>query len=218
MNDNQKRPLLAGCLLLVAFFAWTILVQRIDVQPIGPNASAVGFAHFNRSFHKWTGVHMQIYVVTDWLGLVPIMVCTLFAGIGLVQLIRRKSIFKVDYDLFLLGAYYAAVMAAYLIFEKFPVNYRPVLIDGYLEASYPSSTTLLVLCVMPALVFQVRNRVKNASLQKLICIPAMSFSVFMLIGRTISGVHWFTDIIGAVLLSAGLFSIYKALVLLMYNK
>ena len=47
--------------------------------------------------------------------------------------------------------------------------------------------------------------------------PAMScicFSAFMVIGRLIAGVHWFTDIVGAVLLSAGLYCIYKAAVLL----
>ena len=94
---------------------------------------------------------MVIYTITDWLGLVPIFICLIFAGIGLAQLIQRKSLFRVDYDIIVLGIYYIIVIFGYLIFEMIPINYRPVLIDGFMEASYPSSTTLLVLSVMPTL-------------------------------------------------------------------
>ena len=37
---------------------------------------------------------------------------------------------------------------------------------------------------------------------------AALFSLFMVTGRTIAGVHWLTDIIRAVLLSADLYLIY----------
>ena len=98
-----------------------------------------------------------------------------------------------------------------------PINYRPVLIEGILEASYPSSTTLLVLSVMPTLIFQVKRRVANQVVRKAISILTIAFSTFMVIGRLIAGVHWFTDIVGAVILSAGLFCIYEASVLILYD-
>jgi len=162
-----------------------------------------------------TGVHMCLYTVTDWLGLVPLFVCIVFGGIGLGQLIIRKSLFKVDRDLILLGMYYIIVIFGYLFFEMVPVNYRPVLIEGILEASYPSSTTLLVLSVMPTLIFQVNRRVTNLTVKRIVCALASAFSAFMVIGRLIAGVHWFTDIVGAVILSAGLFCLYKASVLML---
>ena len=70
--------------------------------------------------------------MTDWLGLVPIFVCLIFAGVGFVQLMQRKSPFKVDLDIILLGVYYVFVIFGYLLFETVPINYRPVLIDGFL--------------------------------------------------------------------------------------
>ena len=217
MEKNRKRILFLGIILIVAFAVWTALIQIVDVQPIGQNGTDIVFASFNCWFHKLTGVHMLIYYVTDWLGLVPVFICMMFGVLGLTQLLRRKSLLKVDFDIILLGIYYVIVIFCYLIFEMIPINYRPIFIEGFKETSYPSSTTLLVLSVMPTLVFQVKRRLKSTVLKRIILFSTIVFSLFMVIGRLISGVHWFTDIVGSVLLSAGLFSIYKAIALI-YTK
>ena len=214
MKKNGKKLLILGIALLVMFAIWTWLVQCVDVQPAGPGGTEIGFATFNCWFHSITGVHMAIYTITDWSGLVPILVCMAFGGMGLAQLIKRKSLFKVDRDLIFLGIYYVVVIWGYLIFEMIPINYRPILIDGMLEASYPSSTTLLVLSVMPTLIFQVNRRSANPVLKEIVRGLTVLFSAFMVIGRLIAGVHWFTDIVGAVILSTGLYCLYKAIVLL----
>ena len=208
MKENTRGSLLSGVISLLAFTGWTILIQTVDVQAVGPKGSKVGFATFNVWFHRLTGVHMTLYTVTDWLGLVPIFICICFGVLGLFQLIRRKSLLKVDPDIILLGVYYILVIACYLLFEMFPINYRPILIDGFLEASYPSSTTLLVLSVMPTLAFQSRRRARSRAVKTAALIFAAAFSAFMVIGRLIAGVHWATDIIGSALLSAGSFSLY----------
>jgi len=211
---NEKRILLSGTVCTALFVIWTLLVRIIDVKPVGPCGSAVGFAALNSWFHQLTGVHMRLYVITDWLSLVPIAVCMLFSTVGFIQWTTRRKLSKVDFDIILLGVYYVVVIAGYLFFEMVPVNYRPVLIDGMLEASYPSSTTLLVCSVMPTFTFQTSRRVNNIPgkilLQGVICL----FTVFMAAGRLVSGVHWLTDIVGAVLLSGGLFYIYKGIVLI----
>ena len=214
MKQSGKKLLILGTGLLVAFILWTALILLVDVQPSGQNGTNIGFATFNLWFHKLIGVHMSIYTITDWLGLVPIFVCMLFGILGLVQLIQRRSLYKVDIDILILGIYYVVVIVAFLGFEKVPINYRPILIEGVMEASYPSSTTLLVLSVMPTLIFQIKNRVENRIIRKVVTVLATCFSAFMVIGRLIAGVHWFTDIVGGILLSAGLFFIYKAIVLL----
>ena len=161
---------------------------------------------------------MTLYKITDWLGLIPIFVCVVFGGLGLVQLIKRKSLFKVDKDLILLGIYYFIVIMVYLIFEMIPINYRPILIDGRLEASYPSSTALLVLSVMPTLLLQVKRRSTHIFITKIVSVATILFSLFMVTGRLIAGVHWLTDIIGALILSAGLYYVYKALVFIFCDK
>ena len=210
---KEKRNLLAGAGLIGAFALWTVLIRWVDVQAVGQNGTKIGFADFNVWFHQLTGVHMTLYTITDWLGLVPIFICLCFGVLGLVQLIKRRSLLSVDPDILLLGIYYVQVIACYLIFEMIPVNYRPVLIEGRLEASYPSSTTLLVLSVMPTLWFQANRRVSNAMIRKAVAVFVIAFSAFMVIGRLISGVHWATDIIGSVLLSAGLYMLYRSAVL-----
>ena len=214
MKENGKKILLRGCLLVLAFVLWTALILLVDVKPLGQNGTNIGFATFNCWFHGLTGVHMTIYVITDWLGLVPVFVCMFFGTMGLIQLIQRKSLFCVDYDILVLGIYYIVVILGYLVFEMIPINYRPILIEGVMEVSYPSSTTLLVLSVMPTLIFQANHRLHNNMLKRFISIGTIAFSAFMVIGRLIAGVHWFTDIVGGILLSAGLFCIYKLVVLL----
>ena len=213
MKNNGIGLLCQGSISLLLFLLWTVLVQTVDVQCAGVSGTEIGFATFNVWFHKLTGVHMWIYTVTDWLGLVPVFVCLVFGMTGFVQLIKRRSLMKVDCDIILLGVYYVLVIFGYLMFEMIPINYRPILIDGRMEASYPSSTTLLVLSVMPTLVFQAKRRLKKEVVQKMIRILSMVFSVFMVVGRLIAGVHWITDIVGSVLLSTGLFLLYKAFVL-----
>lgn len=218
MKRNGKRVLIAGCMGVLLFVIWTFLIQTVDVQPTGQNGTDIGFATWNHWFHSLTGVHLTLYTITDWLGLVPIAVCMGFGVLGLVQLIKRRSILKVDADIIILGLYYIAVILGYLVFEMIPVNYRPIPIDGRIEASYPSSTTLLVLCVMPTLTEQVKRRWRRSIAKKLIIGFMVGFSAFMVVGRLLSGVHWVTDIVGGILLSVGLFCIYKAMVMLSYKE
>lgn len=209
MKKKNLKSLYASIFMLGAFVLWTIAVRFIDVRAIGPDGSSVGFATVNAFFHKLTGVHMSLYYITDWLGLIPIFVAMGFALLGLVQWIKRKQLSKVDYSIFVLGVFYIAVMAVYVLFETVTVNYRPVLIGGILEASYPSSTTLLVMCVMPVAVMQLNSRIKNAVIRKRLRDFIIAFTIFMVAGRLASGVHWLTDIAGGVLLSAGLVMMYR---------
>ena len=210
-KENQRNFCIAICMLL-AFLLWTIAIQFVDVQAIGPQESSVGFATINQFVHNLTGVHMSLYTITDWLGLVPLVFVMGFALLGLIQWIKRKHFLKVDSNILILGGLYIAVMAVYVLFEMLVVNYRPVLISGILEASYPSSTTMLVMCVMPTAIMQFNARIKNNVLKRCVASAIIAFIVFMVIGRLVSGVHWFTDIIGGALLSTGLVLMYRAII------
>ena len=208
MEKKNKKRLVLGAGLVVAFALWTVLVCFVDVRTIGPEGSSVGFATLNGFVHELTGVNWLLYTVTDWLGLVPIAAALGFAVLGLVQLIKRKSLWKVDHSILALGVFYIVVMAAYLVFEIVVINYRPTLIEGYLEASYPSSTTMLVMCVMPTAAMQLNARIKNTVFRRCVIITIIVFIAFMVIGRFLSGVHWITDIIGGALFSAGVVTTY----------
>ena len=207
---KQKRQFAASVELLGAFVLWTLAVRWVDVQSIGPEGSAVGFATVNRVLHRLTGVHMGLYMLTDWLGLVPVAVGMGFGILGLAQWIRRRSLWKVDRSILVLGGFYLVVIAVYVLFESVVINYRPVLINGFLEASYPSSTTLLVLCVMPTAWLQLRSRIKHRLFKSTASVAIGAFTAFMVVGRFFSGVHWFTDIVGGALLSASLVGLYRS--------
>lgn len=206
---KNKKDLWFSVAFLDSFLLWTFLISFVDVRPIGPQGSAVGLAAINGMFHQLTGAHMLLYHITDWLGLVPVGFVFGFAVLGFVQWIKRKHILKVDHGVLALGVYYILVLAAYLFFEEFVVNYRPILINGYLEASYPSSTTLLVLCVMPTAQMQLNTRIKNQNLRLCAAWAIKTFIAFMVLGRLLSGVHWLTDIVGGILLSAGIVKMYQ---------
>lgn len=208
MSKQNKKQLYMALAILATFVLWTLLLQRVDVEPIGPEGTRVGFASLNGAVHDWTGVHWLLYIITDWMELIPVGICFGFALLGLGQWVKRKSIFRVDRSILVLGGLYVAVFAAYLLFEEVAINYRPVLVEGRLEASYPSSTTLLALCVLPTAQWQLRSRIRNALWRKVVEAFLIGLTVFLVIGRLLSGVHWFTDIVGAALLSTGLDALY----------
>lgn len=207
-----KNNYLATVCTFIAFLLWTIAVSVIDVQAIGPNGSSVGFAALNKYFHNLTGENMTLYNITDVIGIIPFLFVFGFMILGLVQLIHRKSLLKVDRSILILGGFYVVVLVFYVLFEKVVINYRPVLIDGNLEVSYPSSTTMLALCVIPTAIMQLNARIKNTNLRKIVAYVLVALAVFMVVCRLISGVHWLTDIVGGILLSAGLVTLYSAVV------
>ena len=211
MKKRNLHLLTAGLLLLGAFALWTAAVCLVDVHPIGPNGSSVGFAALNGVVHRTLGVHWPLYTLTDWLGLVPMGFVFGFAILGLVQLIRRRSLLRVDRRILLLGVFYAVVIAAYVFFETVIINYRPVILHTGLEASYPSSHTMIVICIMATAMMQFPHLLeRHRGLLRLTQTVSALLIGITVIGRLISGVHWFTDIVGGILLSASLVMLYAS--------
>jgi undecaprenyl-diphosphatase len=210
MKQNAKKSFYVGALFSVLFLLWTLTVKTVLVEEIGPLGSEVGLAPLNGAFRRAVGVNMTLYNITDWLGLVPVFLAVCFAFVGLIQLIGRRSLLQVDRDILITGGFYIAVVSFYILFEFVVINYRPVLIKGILEVSYPSSTTLLVTTVMPGAAILLKRRLKGTLKKRFILSGIGVFTIFMVLGRIISGVHWISDIIGGLLLSASLLGFYTA--------
>ena len=211
MKEEKKKiqnNFIVAAGLLALFILYTVAIMFVDVQPIGPQGSSVGFAEVNQYFHTLFGVNMLLYSITDWLSIAVLFIMFGFAMVGLVQLIKRKSLFRVDSSILVLGGFYVLVFLAYLFFEFFVVNYRPVLIEGVLEASYPSSTTMLMMCIMPTAIMQFHHLISSKRLRNIVNAFCGIYASFMVIGRVLSGVHWFTDIVGGILLSGTLVMLY----------
>ena len=208
MKKISKKKIFVALGFAALFVLWTVLLGLVDVDNVGPRSSHVGFSSLNSAFHSLTGVHMTLYVITDWLGLVPLGIAFAYAVFGFIQLCKRKSLFKVDKSILVLGVFYVAVIFIYVFFENVVINYRPVLINGNLEASYPSSTTMLSICVFISAIMALFNRVKGAGNKGIIIATFSLLTAFMVIARIISGVHWISDIIGGVLISCALIFTY----------
>ena len=208
---KRKIRITLSLVSLVLFVLWTVIVGSVDVMAIGPLGSSVGLAGMNGAFRDLIGVRWELYWLTDILGLVPIMLALCYAAVGAYQLIRRRSLLLVDRRILSLGALYVVFGAVFLYFELIPLNFRPVLIDGVLEASYPSSTTLMCTTVIPSFLLDVRTRVAKKWVYTLIFVASMLFLAFTVTARILSGVHWISDIIGGVLISLALLFGYSAL-------
>ena len=204
---NKKNILICVLLVLISII-YTLLVKYVDTSTIGPNGSVVGFSSLNSFVFNLTGNNMALYKITEILGIIPILIALMYAVIGLIQVIDRKSL-KVDKELIALGILYIIVILIYVFFEKFIINYRPVLIDGILEASYPSSHTLLSICICGSALLINKYLFNNKKIYKYINIISIISMVLIVLGRLLSGVHWASDIIGSIIISITLLKILE---------
>lgn len=218
MKKSNRINFIVTGLFLLLFIALTVALGHVDVQPIGPNGSSVGFASLNGWVSEALGVNMLLYTITDLLGLVIILYAFCFAVLGIVQLITRKSIKRVDYSILVLGGFYLLVIVAFAFFEFYVINYRPTLIEGRLEASYPSSTTMLVMCIIPTAIMQFNRLIKTKKARIAMNTFTAALGLVSVIGRIFSGVHWITDILGGFLLSLTLVTLFYSVNKLIESK
>jgi len=209
--NNKKRNFFISTISILLAVVFTILVKVVDLKQVGVNGTSIGFATLNQFVFKTTGVNMIWYHITDWLGLVPIFMAMVYSLIGLVQLIKRKSFFKVDKEIIILGLFYVVVISIYILFEKVIVNYRPILMNGFLEASYPSSHTLMTICLCGSSIV-VNKKLFNNKITKLMNMLSLVIVMITVIGRLLSGVHWFTDILGGILISISLLITFHSII------
>lgn len=205
----KKTYAIITVILFVLFTAFTLAVKFIDVQPIGPDGSKVGFASLNEAVLKTTGTNETADTFSDLCIGLAIAVAALFAFTGLLQLIKRKSFLKVDFDLYALASFYIITATIYVIFLFLAVNFRPVFDDGVLESSYPSSHVFCSVGIFMTAMLQVRERIKNKTLSTILQIGCIVMSVAVVISKLLAGVHWFTDIIGGILGAAMLIADYR---------
>ena len=206
MKKNKNLIISLVCFALFIFF--TIIVRFVDRRPLGPNSSLIGLATVNVWFSELIGSNMMLYKITDFVSILPILTALVFAGVGVYQWATRKELSKVDKSIWILGCFYIALFAIYMIFNFVVINSRPVLIDGYLEPSYPSSTTLLSITFMLFAIYQSNRLLSNQKLKTSIEIGSWVLMLFLVIGRIISGVHWLSDILASIILSIAIVYLY----------
>ena len=211
MKKRKKELLITVISLFIVSVIYVLLIKFVDVGAIGPKSSKVGFSNINGWFHDLTGYNKAWYKITKYTGVIPFLLVAYFAFIGLKQLIKYKKISKVDKRIIFLGVFYILVGITFIFFEKVIINYRPVLEDGVLEASFPSTHTLLAVCVCYSSLLISKYYVPKKYL-KVFNIATSILMVLLVIGRLLSGVHWLTDIIGGIIISIFLVTLYRYLI------
>lgn len=209
---KKKKQILTIIILFLVCIIYTVLVKFYDTNAIGPKNTIVGFSALNALFSNLTGYNEFFYKLTEYLGFVPFVIVGFYGVTGLLQLIKRKNLLKVDKRLLFLGGFYLVVLLIYVFFEHVIINYRPFLIDNELEASYPSSHTMLALCVCLSSLLINKYYIKNKKVLKGINIAIVILMFILVIGRVLSGAHWITDIIGGIIISAFLVYTYEYLI------
>ena len=203
----KRKNLIITILLLVSSIVFVVLLKNIDIKCDAVNNSCIGFATINQFIFDKIGVNIIWYTITEWLGMIPVLMSLVYAIIGLKQLMKRKSIKKVDNEIIILGIFYIMVILIYILFEIYVVNYRPILINGFLEASFPSSHTLITICLCGSSII-INNKLFKSNFTKILNIISSIIIIITIIGRLISGVHWFSDIIGGILISSYLLMLF----------
>lgn len=183
------------------------LVKYYDVKAIGPNKSSVGFSSINKAYANLVGSNMTIYKLTEIFGLLIFIIVGIYGLIGIYQLFKRKSLFKVDREIISVGILYILMIGTYLVFEKVIINYRPIIIEGELEASFPSSHTMLAICTCVSSLMIYKKYIPK-KFNYLVIFTTVLLLTLVFLGRTISGVHWISDIVGGVIISITLLSYF----------
>jgi undecaprenyl-diphosphatase len=212
MNNIAKKYFTIGLILLAIFIEFTALVKIVDVETLGIEGDTIGFATINKSIFSFLGKSSFWLTVTDILGVIVLMVAATFALFGFCQLVKRKSIKKIDPPILATGLLYVAVIIFYIIFEFYVINYAPIKVDGELKPSYPSSHTLLAVTVMTSAASVFNLYAKKRAHRIAAYSIATAIAALTVIGRLLAGVHWFTDIFASLILSAALiFFLYGVL-------
>lgn len=208
---SKKNYVVSGVFALLAIIL-IVLVKTFDVAVWEVTGTPIGFYGINTAVHKFFGMNIIWYTITEAFGILALAVCAVFAFVGLLQLIKRKSLFKVDSLIIKLGGLYAVVIVLYALFEKVVINYRPeYLVQDELEASFPSSHTMLICVVMGSTIMVLGKYLKNEKIANILKICCALIMVATVIGRLICGVHWFTDIIGGILISTALLAFFAGI-------
>ncbi len=209
---KYKEGFIMAGLMLIIVLVYSLAVMKLDVEAIGPEGSRVGFSHLNGALNKLIGYHPFWHRLADILAWASFLTVGLFAAIGMLQLVKRKNLWKVDRQILALGSLFLTVFILYIVFGKIPINYRPIILpdEGALEPSFPSSHTMMACTVFGGVFLVLKDYVRDKKLRKKMRIFCLAMAVLMTLARMLAGIHWFSDIFGGVLIAAFLLTLFDA--------
>ncbi len=198
----MKKKFLTAGIFAALFIVLTISLCIFDVEAIGPESSKIGLSHFNNAVFTFFGTNKTWDKITDVLIAIAIVgALSLFAYVAYLAVKRKKA----DRNFIALFGLYTATGIFYLLFEKIiAINYRPILEDGKLAVSYPSTHTLLACVFMWSTAIMLGRFVEKRAVRRSLQAACIILSFIIAYGRIFAGMHWMTDVHGAFFLAAAL--------------
>ena len=218
-QNNQKQKTILPTIIFAALFVFVLAAgSLIDVKPAGPDETRIGLSTINLAIENLicptaptlSGGNLIWYYLSEVTGVIALLVAALFAALGVLELVQRKSVVKVDKEILALGALYILTMIFYALFEVIVINYRPVIMpdETAVEASFPSSHTMLAIVIFGSAVPMFYRYIRSERLQKILHIACLILLAVTICARLLSGVHWLTDILAGSFLALALLSLF----------
>lgn len=195
-------------LLLVAFITLTLLVAYYDRDIFSSfvPGGETGLQKFNNLFPHFS-YNETLDKISDIFMIIGLLMMFIAFGVGLYQLIKRKGLKKVDFDIYLFGGEIVIMIIVWLLFEIFPISYRPLTILD-LESSFPSTHVMIVATTYLSFSWMISKRYPKLWI-KIVAYAFSTISIAITFAfRLVSGMHWFTDCLGGLLISLAMVSIF----------
>lgn len=152
----------------------------------------------------------------DWDLISDVILVTAFAilgalaMLGLIQLISRRSLKKVDHELLMFPIPLAIMAIVYVVFEKFLIlNTRP---NGSGEPSFPSTHVMITATIFFMVAVVLPRYIKSKVLCAMFDIIMLILLVLVCTGRILANMHWPTDVAGGVVFASIFAAIYYLLI------
>ena len=207
---KQKVLFISSIVLFVLFVLTTILAATVDKGAGGESLAVVGLSSINTNIFDTLGKSDTLDKITDILLILSFLVVLLNAALGALYLIKYK---KLDLSLVILGCFYILCLILYVLFDHIHINYAPLLDEGELKESFPSSHVLASVFIFLSSIITINHNVNKRIIKNVLLITTILLSLLMVVFRLLSGWHWFTDILAGELLGLFLVSSYSLITL-----
>lgn len=209
MTKQGKKWFLAALILTAVFVVLTITVKYVDQKNIG--SQVIGWATINLWWRDIIGVRNFWQIASHIFAAITLIILVMFLVWQAIALLRRKSFRTMPRHWWFFDLTLIALALCYIVFQIMVINFRPLLIDGVAELSYPSSHVLLLATLWPVFILTLSREVKSRPWLRVASVIGIIVMTVGIIARLLSGYHWFTDIIGGIMLGAVLTCWYQAL-------
>ena len=209
-KHKRQSWFLIATTLTVFFVVFTLTLKLVDMQ--SDSSQFIGWASINIWWRDLIGVHFSWHIISHFIALISLLVLTGILIWQVITVFHRRKLSALTRNWWVFDITLLALGLSYLLFQIVAINYRPIQVDGAIEISYPSSHSLLITTTWLLIIFRLRREIQSQTWRRILIIVGWTLMLTGVIARLLCGYHWFTDIVGGVLLGTVFAAWYQAFV------